>query len=74
MVFGLGKTFVIELERCINVIKRNPFAYPIIKENIRKAVIIKFPYSVLYRLEKGNIYILALMHQKRKPKYWIKRT
>jgi plasmid stabilization system protein ParE len=73
LVFGLGEKFIIEVDRCLNVIKANPLAYPITKENIRKAVIIKFPYSILYRLEKNSIYILAVMHQKRKPRYWTER-
>ena len=73
LVFGLGKTFVLELEKCLDVIKINPLAYPITKENIRKAVIIKFPYLILYLVEEKSIYILAIMHQKRKPKYWVNR-
>lgn len=73
LVFGLGKIFVTELEKSLNVIKTNPAAYPVINENIRKAVIIKFPYSILYRLEEDRIYVLAVMHQKRKPNYWVKR-
>ncbi len=72
-VFGLGKSFVTEINRSIRIIKANPLAYPIIKENIRKAVVIKFPYSILYRIEKENIYILTVMHQKRKPQYWSSR-
>jgi len=74
LVFGLGKLFVLEIERCLNVIKVNSIAYPVIKNGIRKAVIMKFPYSILYRVEKDNIYILAVMHQKRKPNYWIDRA
>ena len=40
LVFGLGKSFVIELEKSLKVIKTNPLAYPIIKEKIRKALVI----------------------------------
>lgn len=74
LVLGLGKPFVIEVERCINIIKSNPLAYPIVRQNIRKAVIMKFPFSILYKLEDDNIYILAVMHQKRKPLYWSSRV
>lgn len=73
LVFGLGKKFILEIERCLNIIKANPFAYPVIKEKVRKAVVIKFPFSILYRLDENVIYILAVMHQKRKPKYWVER-
>lgn len=73
LFFGLGKSFIIEIEKTINIIKRNPLAYPIIKQNIRNAVIMKFPYSILYIIENDKIYLLAIMHQKRKPLYWKNR-
>jgi len=72
-VFGLGKKFIIEIERCIKIIKANPLAYPIIRENIRRAVVIKFPCSILYLVDKKIVYVLAIMHQKRKPTYWAER-
>ncbi|MBV6419036.1 MAG: hypothetical protein DAHOPDDO_00246 [Ignavibacteriaceae bacterium] len=72
-VFGLGEKFVIEVERCLNIIKTNPIAYPVAKQNVRKAVIIKFPFSILYRVDENVISILAVMHQKRKPLYWAER-
>ena len=73
LVYKLGERFIIEVERCLNIIKTNPLAYPVIKQNVHKAVIIKFPFSILYQIEKDNIYVLAVMHQKRKPKYWAER-
>jgi len=74
LLFGLGKSFIIEIEKTINIIKKNPLAYPIINKNIRKAVIMKFPYSILYIIEEDIVYLLAIMHQKRKPFYWKNRT
>ena len=71
--FGLGKSFILEIEKTVTIITKNPFAYPIIRKNIRKAVIMKFPYSILYIIEKDIIYLLAIMHQKRKPLYWKNR-
>ncbi|MFM5997101.1 MAG: F0F1 ATP synthase subunit epsilon [Dolichospermum sp.] len=42
--------------------------------SIRRLVIPKFPYSLLYRvLEDEQIRILAVAHYKRKPFYWSKR-
>ena len=73
LVFGLGEKFVTEVERCLNIITTNPLAYPVTKQNVRKAVIIKFPFSILYRVDGNVIYILAVMHQKRNPKYWAER-
>lgn len=33
-VFGLGEKFVIEVERCLNIIKTNPLAYPVAKQKM----------------------------------------
>ena len=74
LVYGLGETFISEFEKCLRIISVNPLGYPVIQEKIRKAVIIKFPFSILYRSEKERIFILAVMHQKRKPHYWIERS
>ncbi len=73
LVYGLGKTFIFEIERHLEIIKSNPLAYPVIRKNIRKAVIKKFPYSILYRVEKGKIFVLAIANHKRKPYYWKNR-
>ncbi|MCU0414294.1 MAG: type II toxin-antitoxin system RelE/ParE family toxin [Ignavibacteriaceae bacterium] len=73
LVYRLGEKFLIEVEKCLNIIKTNPLAYPVIKQNVRKAVVIKFPFSILYRVNDDVIYVLAVMHQKRKPKYWVER-
>lgn len=73
LVFGLGEKFVNEVEICLKIIKTNPLAYPVTKQNVRKAVIIKFPFSILYRVDGNVIYILAVMHQKREPLYWAER-
>lgn len=73
LVFGLGEKFVTEVERCLNIMTTNPLAYPVTKQNVRKAVIIKFPFSILYRVDGNVIYILAVMHQNREPLYWAER-
>lgn len=73
LVFGLGKIFVDDTERYFNIIKANPLAYPIIRKNVRKAVMKKFPYSILYRIEKDLIFVLAIANHKRKPLYWSDR-
>ncbi|MEE9430887.1 MAG: type II toxin-antitoxin system RelE/ParE family toxin [Melioribacteraceae bacterium] len=66
---GLGLDFAIEVHSTIKRITSFPKAWSIIEEDIRQALINRFPYSVLYTFEKGTIFILAVMHSKRKPRY-----
>ncbi|MBA3346286.1 MAG: type II toxin-antitoxin system RelE/ParE family toxin [Gemmatimonadales bacterium] len=34
----------------------------------------RFPYSLLYRIETDRIYVLAVMHHRRRPGYWTDRA
>jgi len=70
---GLGYDFAIEVYLTIQRITSFPGAWPIIEDNIRRCLINRFPYGILYDFEKETIYILAVMHLHREPDYWKKR-
>ena len=68
---GLGLKFKAEIKSSILRIKEHPQAWSIERDEIRKALLHRFPYKILYSIEKDNIIILAIAHQHRKPNYWI---
>jgi len=47
--------------------------WPEIDYETRRRVVRRFPYSILYRIHIDEIIIVAVMHQKQKPSYWIDR-
>ena len=67
---GLGETFINEIHKAIDLIARFPEASPLIRGRIRRKVLIKFPYALIYSLRATEIRILAVAHQKRRPVYW----
>lgn len=71
---GLGFEFSNEVRNALTRIKKYPEAWPLISVNIRKCIVNRFPFSVLYFTEELNILIIAVMHHKRKPGYWQSRT
>lgn len=73
LIFGLGKKFILEVEHIVNRIKNNPLAFPLYFNNYRKALLRKFPYSIIYKDDGSRVFILAVAHQKRKPKYYTDR-
>lgn len=73
LIFGLGKKFILEVEHIINRIRNNPLAFPIYFNNYRKAFLRKFPYSIIYKDDGSRVFILAVAHQKRRPKYYAGR-
>jgi toxin ParE1/3/4 len=70
---GLGKRFLREVYSSIKRIQFSPNSWPKFTKNTRRCFTNKFPYSIIYFIEDNEIIIVAIMHQKRKPNYWIKR-
>jgi hypothetical protein len=42
--------------------------------DVRRSLVKRFPYGVLYAKEEGFIYIVAVMHLHRDPEYWKDRV
>ena len=70
---GLGYDFSIEVHFAIQNIVNYPTAWPVLEEDIRRCLVKRFPYGVVYSIEPAGIFILAVMHLRRHPDYWKKR-
>ena len=73
-IAGLGLRFQEEVKRGSRRILEYPEAWAIENEDIRRYVLHKFPYKILYSIEKNHIYIIAIAHGHRRPNYWIERV
>ena len=71
---GLGADFVDAIEQAARRIAQSPQAGPIERASIRKRLVSGFPFNVLYEIQPDRIYIAAVMHQRRRPGYWLKRV
>ncbi len=69
-VVGLGESFTSEVQRAVNMIRDHPDLGSSLGAKVRRVLVRRFPYSVLYRHEAGRIFILAVAHQHRRPGYW----
>jgi plasmid stabilization system protein ParE len=67
---GLGLSFLREVEIAIEQIRANPEAYERVGDEIRRKLLKRFPYGVLYAVEQDRIRIVAVAHHKRRPHYW----
>ena len=70
---GLGKLFRTEIRKAAKRIAVYPKSWAIEKGEVRKCLLHKFPYKLLYSIEKDHIFIIAVAHQHRKPDYWVDR-
>ena len=67
---GLSKRFEKEIKDGIKRMKSFPNAWPIERPEIRRYILHKFPYKILYSVQEKEIIILAFAHLHRRPDYW----
>ncbi len=67
---GLGGDFLLAIDDGISVIREYPESCPIVYQQIRRALIKRFPYGLYFLLEKERIVIIAVFHASRNPKIW----
>jgi plasmid stabilization system protein ParE len=67
---SLSEHFESEVRRGVDFIAANPEAAPRIRNEVRRKVLRRFPFSVFYAIEPDRIRILAVAHHHRRPGYW----
>jgi plasmid stabilization system protein ParE len=72
-VSHLGDSFLSIIEVAISDLCIRPDSWPDLGDGIRKRPLRRFPYSVLYKINDKEIVIVAVMHQRRRPLYWMER-
>lgn len=70
---GLGASFLREIDRCLQSIEAHPEAGAILRGSVRRRLLRRFPYALLYKINPSGIRILAVMNLKRRPGYWVGR-
>lgn len=66
--------FEAEVERVLSLIGSNPDMFPSYDDEHRFAILRRFPYSLVYHVQPGQVLIVAVAHSSRSPGYWQGRT
>jgi plasmid stabilization system protein ParE len=70
---GLGVDFLSEVEHAAKSIAASPNMYPILEGQLRRRLVRRFPFGILYRVDPDEIVEIAVAHMRRRPGYWKKR-
>jgi len=70
---NLGLQFLNEFDAAIRRIVAYPEAYAVISKDLRRCLIKRFPYGILYGVATNKIIVVAVAHLHRKPDYWLDR-
>lgn len=72
---GKGREFITDFDAAIDRIVINPLSYQILDEaGYRRCLFSQFPYGVFFKIMDDHIYVIAVAHHKRKPKFWLSRN
>jgi plasmid stabilization system protein ParE len=71
---GLGDDFLLCVEEAPERIRRRPHLYAVLRKDVRRAPIRRFPYGVFYRITADRIVVLGVLHGRRSPGVWQSRS
>jgi toxin ParE1/3/4 len=67
---GLGGDFIREVEHVLAQIAASPESGSVITGTIRRRLVRRFPFAILYQAGLKDVWIIAVMHLRRRPGYW----
>ena len=71
---GLGNELVGAVDAVLSRIVRAPRLYAKVFDELRLALVRRFPYVVVYRIDDDQITVVAVYHTHRDPRGWQSRT
>ncbi len=66
---GLGREFSLALESLLTRIAENPFVFPTVYSETKRAVFSKFPYAPYFRVS-GSVVVVLAIHGRQHPARW----
>ena len=70
---GLGAEFIESVRECVELIRSHPEIFPRVYRHVRRAVVKRFPFSLLYFTVGDRITVLSVFHTSRDPEVWKRR-
>jgi plasmid stabilization system protein ParE len=67
---GLGADFIGEVERATEALVAYSRIGHRFSRRLRRVLVHRFPYGLLYRVDRDWIFVVAVAHVRRRPGYW----
>jgi len=69
----LGQALAREALRLCEAVASAPMAGQEMRPGIRRRLLRRFPYAILYARESHGVLVVAVIHQRRRPGFWQRR-
>ena len=72
---GLGRSFRAGVDAVVERMSANPRQFPVVYKSIRRALLRRFPYALMFVLEADEtLTVIACFHGSRDPAHWQRRA
>lgn len=71
---GIGKVFVSQVDEALEKLRRSPDLGVVVYKHLRRLAVDRFPYGVFYLVEGQRIIVVGVIHGRRAPRVWKRRT
>ena len=69
----LANDFISAIDEGLQTIRTNPEIWRILRKNIRRYLVRRFPFGIYYTYEDHFVTVWAIYHLNRKPDDWVAR-
>lgn len=66
----LADQFLDEVVRVRRLVGEYPYAWPELEPGVRRVVLRRFPYALIYVVVQTEVRVFAVAHHSREPGYW----
>lgn len=70
---GIGTQLLDDFDRAVRRSVAYPYSNVEIEEGVRRCLLSKFPYGIIYGIDGETIVVVAFAHLHREPRYWTER-
>lgn len=67
---GLGEELLVEVERVCTLLREHPSLGAPYDVRHSRALLRRFPFALIYRMDIAGLVVVAVAHTKRQPDYW----
>lgn len=67
---GLGADFLAAVDAAVDSVLSSALQCPAVYKSVRRALIRRFPYQILFLAEQDVVTVIAIFHGARDPKRW----
>ena len=69
----VADAFRAALDRAVDRIRERPLGCPTYGHGLRRVLLKKFPFQVVFRPGETEVFVVAVAHFKRRPRFWLER-